>query len=478
MESIKLINEIVSATSTRLGRPLLYATVTFGCQMNVRESEKLSGVIEAMGYERAADEREADLILYNTCCVRENAENKIFGNLSYLKYQKQFNPDLIVAVCGCMVQQPGIFSLIEQKHGYIDVVFGTANHAMFPKLLLRRLDTGKPARDISGKDAPPKVSPDETSERGAGVLTARGHGYKAGVNVMYGCNNFCSYCVVPYVRGRERSRMPADVLNEVRALACDGVKEIMLLGQNVNSYGAGFDEPVSFARLLRQVNEVEGLRRIRFMTSHPKDFSDELITAVRDCGNVCKQVHLPLQSGSSRVLADMNRRYTKERYIELTEKLRAAIPGVALSTDIIVGYPGETEEDFAETLDVVRRVRFNGAFTFIYSKRTGTPAARRGDAVPREAATERFNRLTGAINPILLAYNEAKLGTLMPVMLEEGKSRLGIRSRAEDNTLVHVSVPEGVEVKPGDIIDVRITEAKTFYLTGVPAKNIYYSQLT
>jgi tRNA-2-methylthio-N6-dimethylallyladenosine synthase len=433
--------------------------------MNVRESEKLSGVIEAMGYERAASEREADLVLYNTCCVRGNAENKIFGNLSYLKYQKQFNPELIVAVCGCMVQQPEIFSLIEEKHAYIDVVFGTANHAMFPELLMRRLDAGKPARDISGKDTPPKISPDEASGCNVNALTARGHGYKAGVNVMYGCNNFCSYCIVPYVRGRERSRLPADVLSEVRALAGDGVKEIMLLGQNVNSYGAGFDEPVSFAELLRRVNEVEGLKRIRFMTSHPKDFSDELIAAVRDCGNVCKQVHLPLQSGSSRVLADMNRRYTKEQYITLTEKLRAAIPGVALSTDIIVGYPGETEEDFAETLDVVRRVRFNGAFTFIYSKRAGTPAAKRGDAVPRDVAMERFNRLTGAINPILLEYNEAKLGTLIPVMLEDGKSRLGIRSRAGDNTLVHVSAPDGTDLKPGDLVEVRITEAKTFYVT-------------
>jgi tRNA-2-methylthio-N6-dimethylallyladenosine synthase len=239
----------------------------------------------------------------------------------------------------------------------------------------------------------------------------------------------------------------------------------MLLGQNVNSYGTGFDEPVSFARLLRSVNEVEGLRRIRFMTSHPKDFSDELIAAVRYCDKVCKQVHLPLQSGSSRLLADMNRRYTKERYLEQAEKLRAVIPGVALTTDIIVGYPGETEEDFNETLDVVRRVRFNGAFTFIYSKRTGTPAAKREDIIPREVVMERFNRLTSAINPILLAYNEAKLGTRIPVMLEEGKSRLGIRSRAEDNTLVHVAVPEGADIKPGDIVDVRITEAKTFYVT-------------
>jgi tRNA-2-methylthio-N6-dimethylallyladenosine synthase len=244
------------------------------------------------------------------------------------------------------------------------------------------------------------------------------------------------------------------------------VKEIMLLGQNVNSYGLGLDEPVSFAQLLRQINDIDGLLRIRFMTSHPKDFSDELIEAVRESDKVCKAVHLPLQSGSSRVLRDMNRKYTKEQYLALTEKLKTAMPGVAISTDIIVGYPGETEEDFRETLDVAERVRFNGAFTFIYSKRTGTPAAKREDAVPHDMAMERFNRLTKTINPILLAHNEAKVGLTVKVMLEEGKSRLGIRGRAEDNTLAHVDVPEGVEAVPGDVVDVKVTEAKTFYITG------------
>ncbi len=424
--------------------------------MNVRESEKLSGTLEALGYERAGSEDEADLILYNTCCVRENAENKIFGNLSYLKFQKASNPGLIIAVCGCMVQQPDVFNEICEKHSYIDIVFGTANHGMFPELLRRRLETGEPVRDISGM----AVAETEGSLKS---LTARGHSYKAGVTVMHGCNNFCSYCIVPYVRGRERSRAPEDILREARALADDGVKEIMLLGQNVNSYGQGLDVPVTFAGLLRRVNEIEGLRRIRFMTSHPKDFSNELIEAVRDCDKVCKAVHLPLQSGSTRVLGDMNRKYTKEDYLRLAEKLKERVPDVALSTDIIVGYPGETEEDFLETLDVVRRVGFAGAFTFIYSKRTGTPAALREDLIPKDVTDERFKRLTETVNPMLLARNEARVGTEVEVMLEESKSRLGVRGRADDNTLVHVT---GTELPPGSIARVRITEAKTFYLTG------------
>lgn len=440
---------------------------TYGCQMNARESEKLAGVLSVMGYEPATQETDAALVLYNTCCIRENAEQKILGNLSFSKFQKETNPDLTVVFCGCMAQQDAARQLLLTQRDYIDVLFGTQNRHQFPELLWRYFETGTRIVDIT-----PAVSDEPESVTDAGALLSRVYKHKTGVSVMYGCDNFCAYCVVPYVRGRERSRELDDVLTEVSALAADGVREIMLLGQNVNAYGKGLREPASFAELLWRVNDVPGLARVRFMTSHPKDFSTELIYAIRDSDRVCKAVHLPLQSGSTQVLTAMNRRYTKESYLRLAERIQTEIPGVALSTDIIVGFPGETEADFQDTLDVVRRTRFAGAFTFIFSKRSGTPAAKMPDTVPAEVATDRFNRLIEVINPILYARNTERIGDTLAVMVEEEDRRGMIKGRADDNTLVHFTVNRGAahdcgtRTIPGDILPVRITEAKTYYLTG------------
>ncbi|MDR1665179.1 MAG: tRNA (N6-isopentenyl adenosine(37)-C2)-methylthiotransferase MiaB [Clostridiales bacterium] len=448
-----------------VGRRPRFFINTYGCQMNARESEQLSGALELAGFEPAPLETEADLVLYNTCCVRENAENKIIGNLGLSKFRKETKPDLIVVFCGCMAREKEMLAYLTERHGYIDIIFGTNNRRRFPEMLCKFLETGQRVIDVSDDaqtDAP-------ESDMDARALVARHRQYKTGVNVMYGCDNFCAYCIVPYVRGRERSREPGDILREVAALADDGVKEIMLLGQNVNSYGANLKSPVTFAELLRKVNGVGKLSRIRFMTSHPKDFSDELIDALRDCEKVCKSVHLPLQSGSGRVLAAMNRRYTQEGYLALTERLRASVPGVAITTDIIVGFPGETEEDFLETLRVVNRVRFEGAFTFLYSKREGTPAAKMSDAVPAQIMKDRFKRLLETVNPIILAKNQSRVGETVQVMAEDdppGKNGT-LTGRADDNTLVHFCGKN--PVAPGELLNVRITEAKTFYLTGTEA---------
>lgn len=439
---------------------------TYGCQMNERDSEKMEGLLLQMGFESVASQDEADLVLYNTCCVRESAEDKIFGHLSYLKPLKAKKPGLVVAVGGCMPQQPDMAKKMEEKHLYVDLVFGTGNRHRLPEFLWRVLEKCERVIDISEGDALPEIT---------GIpVTTREFSHKAGVNIMFGCDNFCSYCIVPYVRGRERSRPAEDILREVRTLAADGVKEIMLLGQNVNSYGgnltggetANEGEAVTFFALLRRVNEIEGIERIRFMTSHPKDFSDELIAAVRDLPKVCKSVHLPLQSGSSRVLADMNRQYTKEDYILLAERLYAAVPGLALSTDIIVGYPGETEEDFEDTLHVVRKVRFTGAFTFIYSKRSGTPAAERTDLVPRKTASERFDRLTAKLYLIMTKKNQEKIGCVVDVMVEEVQGEgFSYKGRTDDYTLVHFTAKK--KLLPGEIAPVRLEAAKTFYVSGV-----------
>jgi tRNA-2-methylthio-N6-dimethylallyladenosine synthase len=393
--------------------------------------------------------------------VRENAENKIFGNLGYLKYYKGTKPGLTVVLCGCMVQQGHVAKEIAESHPYVDVVFGTYNRPRFPELLWLYLCSKRQIIDIS-EDTPLHCAESESDKN---VLTSRGHTHKAGVNVMYGCDNFCSYCIVPAVRGRERSREAGDVLAEVRALAQDGVREIMLLGQNVNAYGLGLLVPETFAGLLRRVNGVPGLARIRFMTSHPKDVNDDLIKAIKDCDKVCKALHLPVQAGGSRVLRDMNRGYTKKAYLALIERLKKEIPGIAISTDIMVGYPGESEEDFGHTLDVVRQAGFAGVFSFMYSARTGTPAAKRNDTVPQEVISERFKRLTEMINPMLLQRNEGLIGKILDVMAEDGKNGRNPtqKGRADDNTLVHFL---GSKARPGDIVKVRITEAKTFYVSG------------
>ena len=365
------------------GRCGTFHIATFGCQMNARDSEKLAGILDQIGL-LEVDSEDADLVLYNTCTVRDNANQKVYGRLGYLNTLKKKRPDMLIALCGCMMQEPTVIEKIKKSYPFVDLIFGTHNIFKLAELLERRLTVPK-GMVVDIWEGTEQIVED--------LPVDRKYPFKSGVNIMFGCNNFCSYCIVPYVRGRERSRKPEDIIDEIKRLVADGVVEVMLLGQNVNSYGKTLETPVTFAQLLRQINEIEGLERIRFMTSHPKDLSEELIAAMKDCKKVCNHLHLPLQSGSSRILKEMNRRYTKEDYLAHVDRIRAAVPDISLTTDIIVGFPGETEEDFEETLDVVRKVRYDSAFTFIYSKRTGTPAAAMENQVPEDVVKVRFDRL-------------------------------------------------------------------------------------
>ena len=349
--------EWVLSKEEEIGRKLTACVNTFGCQMNARDSEKLIGILKIIGYEETEDEK-ADFVLYNTCTVRENANLKVYGHLGLLKNYKKKNPNMMIGLCGCMMQEQHVVETIRKNYKFVDIVFGTHNIFKFAELLYTRLTQDSMIVDI-WKDT------DEIIEE---LPIERKFSFKSGVNIMFGCNNFCSYCIVPYVRGRERSRKPEDIIAEIKNLVADGVVEIMLLGQNVNSYGKNLENPVTFAKLLEQVEKIEGLQRIRFMTSHPKDLSDELIEVMAKSKKICRQLHLPVQAGSNRILKVMNRKYTKEHYLELVEKIKKAMPDISLTTDIIVGFPGETEEDFLETLEVVKKVRYDSAFTFIYSK--------------------------------------------------------------------------------------------------------------
>ena len=422
---------------------------TFGCQMNARDSETIAGMLVKMGYFLTGREEAADLIVYNTCCVRENAENRIFGNLGALRNLKRANPRLLIAVCGCMPQQDAALDRIKRENRHVDLVFGTFNLHRFPEMLLDIIESNGRAYDVwKSRD------PAEFTRRAEPV---RKSPYKSGVNIMYGCDNFCSYCIVPYVRGGERSRPSADILKEAEGLAADGVAEAMLLGQNVNSYGKGLGGNESFPGLLSRVAGINGLRRIRFMTSHPKDLSDGLIDVIASHENICKHIHLPMQSGSDRVLRLMNRGYTRGLYLGLINRIRERIPDCAITTDIIVGFPGETEEDFADTLDMVEKIRFDGVFTFQYSRRTGTPAAGLDGQVSRKTTGVRFRSLVDMINPILLEKNEKYVGRTALVMAEEGG-----KGRTDGNALVHFTG----RAAPGAIVNVRVTGCKTFYLTG------------
>ena len=438
----------------RIGRKPTLSMQTMGCQMNARDSEKLEAILTYIGYE-AVDDVTADFILYNTCTVRENANLKVYGRLGYMKNQKKKNPRMKIAMCGCMMQEPSVVEKIKKSYPFVDMIFGTHNVYKLAEILYTHLVSERMVLDVW--------------QEAEGIVedlpSVRKYPFKAGVNIMYGCNNFCSYCIVPYVRGRERSRRPEEILSEVRALAADGVKEIMLLGQNVNSYGNTLEVDVNFAQLLREVEKTDGLERIRFMTSHPKDLSDELIDVMAESKKICSHLHLPLQSGSSRLLKIMNRRYTKEQYLALVEKLRNAIPDISLTTDIIVGFPGETEEDFRETLDVVRKVRYDSAFTFIYSKRTGTPAAVMENQVPEDVVKERFDRLLQKVQEISKRTSSRFEGQTMPVLVEqvnEQDSRL-LTGRLSNNLLVHFP---GTENLIGKIIDVKLEESKGFYYMG------------
>lgn len=440
------------------GRRPTFFIQTFGCQMNARDSEKIQGIMKTIGYEEG-DSAKADFLLYNTCTVRENANLKVYGRLGQLKKQKKENPDMIIALCGCMMQEPDVVEKIKKSYRNVDIIFGTHNIFKLAELLALKLfsgaGSGKMIVDIwEGTDQIVEELPNE-----------RKYFFKSGVNIMFGCNNFCSYCIVPYVRGRERSREPEDIIAEIEGMVADGVVEVMLLGQNVNSYGKNLKHPVSFAQLLRQVEQIEGLERIRFMTSHPKDLSDDLIDVMRDSKKICKQMHLPLQSGSSRLLEVMNRHYTKEDYLLLVEKIRRAVPDISLTTDIIVGFPGETEEDFEETMDVVIKVKFDSAFTFIYSRRTGTPAAAMENQVPEDVVKERFDRLLALVQDVSAERTGRAVGTVQDVLVEErnGQDTSLVTGRTSQNYVVHFA---GRPSQIGSIVPVRLDESRGFYYMG------------
>lgn len=450
--------QYVQEKSRKKGRPLTFCVNTFGCQMNARDSEKLIGILEQIGYVKKETE-DADFVIYNTCTVRENANNKVYGRLGYLHSQKKKNPDMMIGLCGCMMQEPEVVEKIRTSYRFVDLVFGTHNIYKFAELIVAAFESKGMIVDI-WKDTD-KIVEDLPVERK--------YTFKSGVNIMFGCNNFCSYCIVPYVRGRERSRDPKDIIREIERLVADGVVEVMLLGQNVNSYGKNLEHPMTFAQLLEEVEKIDGLERIRFMTSHPKDLSDELIEVLGKSKKICKHLHLPLQSGSSRILKEMNRHYTKEQYLELVKKIRAAVPEIALTTDIIVGFPGETEEDFLETMEVVKEVQYDSAFTFIYSKRTGTPAATKEDQVSPEVVKDRFDRLLHVVQEIGSQKAGALQGTVQKVLIEEinAQDEHLVTGRLSNNSVVHV--PGGANLI-GKIVNVSLDECKGFYYLGTLAE--------
>ena len=421
--------------------------------MNEHDSEIIAGMLEEMGMKKADAPADAQVILFNTCSVRENADKRFFGTLGQVKKKKKAEPETIVCVCGCMMQQQHIIDTVKVKYPWVDIIFGTHNIHELPKLL---------ANVISERQRQVDVWP-EGGQIIEGLPSKRLFDCKALVNIMYGCNNFCTYCIVPYTRGRERSRKPENVLKEVRDLVSDGVREVMLLGQNVNSYKG--DEDTDFAELIYRLDEIEGLDRIRFMTSHPKDLSDRLIKAFAECGSLCKNIHLPVQSGSSRVLQMMNRKYDRDRYMELVAKIRESVPQITISSDIMVGFPGETEEDFLDTLDLIEKVRYDSAFTFLYSPRKGTPAAEEEDQIPEETKHERFNRMVELINTISAEKNAAMEGRIEDVLVEGASknSADALSGRTDGFKLVNF---RGDRSLIGQIVPVRITSGKTFSLEG------------
>ena len=452
---IKKAREYVKTASGEAGRPLTFCVTTFGCQMNARDSEKLVGILEEIGYVEEADEEKADFVIYNTCTVRENANMRVYGRLGQLKASKKKNPHMMIGLCGCMMQEPHVIEKLKTSYRFVDIIFGTHNIYKFAELIATRFDSQRMVIDI-WKDTD-KIVEDLPSERK--------FPFKSGVNIMFGCNNFCSYCIVPYVRGRERSRNPKDIIREIEHLVSDGVVEVMLLGQNVNSYGKNLEEPMSFAQLLQEIEKIEGLERIRFMTSHPKDLSDELIEVMKNSKKICKHLHLPVQSGSTEILKKMNRRYTKEQYLELVRKIKEAVPDISLTTDIIVGFPGETEEDFLETMDVVKQVRYDSAFTFIYSKRTGTPAATMEDQIPEDVVKHRFDRLLKEVQDISAEVCRVHEDTVQPVLVESmnDHDETLVTGRMSNNILVHFP---GNKSLIGKIVDVHLKECKGFYYIG------------
>ena len=455
MQYIDLVKEAVERENERLKRRLKCAVVTFGCQMNARDSEKLTGVLREAGYEIIDEETEADFVIYNTCTVRDNANQKVYGHLGLLKSRVKKNPNLRIALCGCMMQEASVIETIREKYKFVNLVFGTHNIFKFPELLYRMLTSDSQIIDIW----------EDTDQIVEDLPVDRKYSFKSGINIMFGCNNFCSYCIVPYVRGRERSREPKEIIREIEKLVNEGVIEVMLLGQNVNSYGKNLDNPMSFAKLLKEIEKIEGLKRIRFMTSHPKDLSDELIEVMAKSEKICKHIHLPLQSGSDRVLKEMNRRYTKEQYLSLVEKIKKAIPDVAVTTDIIVGFPGETAADVDDTIDVIRKVHYDNAFTFIYSKRTGTPAAARPDQCDEAEVKANFDRVLNAVKEEAMIRNGYLVGRVEEALVEEINAHddTFVTGRLSNNSMVHF---KGDASLIGKLVKVNILEAKGFYYMG------------
>ncbi|HLR34403.1 MAG TPA: tRNA (N6-isopentenyl adenosine(37)-C2)-methylthiotransferase MiaB [Tissierellales bacterium] len=433
-----------------------YTILTFGCQMNEHDSEKISWILEQMGYRFTNEIKDSDIIIYNTCLVRENAELKVYGQLGALKHLKNQKPDMILAVCGCMMQRKEIREVIVEKYSHVDIIFGTNNIQKLPQLINRHLQTKETIVDIV----------EDTREIVEDIDANRKYDFKAFTNITYGCNNFCSYCIVPYTRGREKSREPEAIIKEISNLAKKGYKEITLLGQNVNSYGKTLNKDYRFPQLLRDVNKIDGIERIRFMTSHPKDLSDDLIYAMAECEKVCEHLHLPVQSGSNRILKLMNRKYTKEDYLAKIEKVKSIIPNISITTDIIVGFPSETEEDFNETLDLVEKVKYDSAFTFLYSIREGTQAAKMEEQIPYEVKHQRFQRLLDKLY-VVMYDNNLKYKDKVVEVLVEGTSKnddtvLSGRTRSEK--LIHFS---GDKDLIGKLVKVKVTEVKTFTLEGI-----------
>jgi len=451
---IKKAREYVKTKELELGRPLTYKVTTFGCQMNARDSEKLAGILHEIGYVEK-EEEDADFVIYNTCTVRDNADQRVYGRLGVLNNNKKKNSHMKIALCGCMMQEASVIEKIRKSYSFVDLIFGTHNIYKFAELLTASFTNKGMLVDI-WKDT------DKIVEN---LPTERKISFKSGINIMFGCNNFCSYCIVPYVRGHERSRDPKAIIAEIEALVKEGVIEIMLLGQNVNSFGKDLENPISFAELLQEVEKIEGIKRIRFMTSHPKDLSDDLIVAMKQSKKICRHIHLPLQSGSSRILKEMNRRYTKEQYLALAKKIRTEIPDVALTTDIIVGFPGETAEDIEETIEVIRKVQFENAFTFVYSKRTGTPAAAMENQVSQADVKKGFAKVLKAVQETAREQTQRFTGRTMEILVEEvNEQTKGLLSgRLSNNTIVHFP---GDESLLGKLINVKLTECHGFYYIG------------
>ena len=455
MEKVKQLNK---------GKKLKYNILTMGCQLNENDSEKICGMLENMGYSKTENVKEADIALFNTCCVRENAEERLFGKIGELKKLKE-EKGIIIAIGGCMMQEKHITDKIKQSYPYVDIIFGTHTLYKFPEDLYKSLEEKRKIEDVIDIDG----------EIYEGLPIKRDSKIKASVTIMNGCNNFCTYCIVPYVRGRERSRSPRDIINEVEELAKEGYKEITLLGQNVNSYlrvereknipFEEYDGVHSFATLLEAINKIDGIERIRFVSPHPKDFTDDVIDAIAKCDKVCKLVHLPLQSGNTRVLKVMNRKYTKEQFLELVDKMKAKIPDLTLSTDIIVGFPGETEEEFEDTLDVVRKVNFEQVYMFIYSRRVGTPGDRMENQIPEEIKHERFNRLKDLVEGGIEENNKKYIGTYQKVLVEgESKNNKDmLTGRTDSNKVV---VFEGSKDLINKIVDLKILSEHMWYLKG------------